>query len=304
MKALILTVFTLACALNLISQNFAPIGATWHYTEQFAFSGDISYLKIEATKDTVVNGKDCRILSNNGGLECAYFSEQDFVYTEDSVVYFYVKETDSFQVLYDLKADKDSSWITVFETYIGEELDTVLVSVDSVNAIVINSKELIRMYVTYEMVDYEFSGHTYPGVIIESIGDTYYLFNLFGNPDIACDGNYSAGLRCYEDSDLGFYSTGIADSCTYTYKWIGVEMNSANLNINIYPNPTPESIDISIDSEKLINAELRDLTGKLIRTHNFVSKTKIDLSDFPTGLYLLTIQQGGIMLDSEKIMKQ
>ncbi|NJK97950.1 MAG: hypothetical protein HC905_26305 [Bacteroidales bacterium] len=123
-------------------QDFAPIGAKWYYTEQFAFSGDISYLWIESVGDTIIKGKDCKILENNGGLMCAFHNTKDFVYFEDSIAYFYVPEIDTFQILYDLKAQKDSSWTIVFGMDLESKLDTIQVVVDSVSFMTINSKKL------------------------------------------------------------------------------------------------------------------------------------------------------------------
>jgi hypothetical protein len=52
------------------SQDFAPIGAQWYYSEHHAFSGDIDYLKIESVKDTVIKGLACRKLVKNTVLNC------------------------------------------------------------------------------------------------------------------------------------------------------------------------------------------------------------------------------------------
>ena len=47
---------------DLYCQVFAPIGATWYYSEGFAFSGVIGYSRIESIGDTIINTKACKIL--------------------------------------------------------------------------------------------------------------------------------------------------------------------------------------------------------------------------------------------------
>lgn len=95
-------------------------------------------------------------------------------------------------------------------------LDTINVSIDSISPIVINGKSLKRLHVPYYLLTEEYP-YSYNSIIIEKIGDIQYMFNYYPSASVACDGNYSAGLRCYQDSELGFYSTGIADSCDYIY---------------------------------------------------------------------------------------
>ncbi|NJO88096.1 MAG: T9SS type A sorting domain-containing protein [Chloroflexia bacterium] len=285
-------------------QDFAPIGAKWYYTEQFAFSGDISYLWIESVGDTIIKGKDCKILENNGGLMCAFHNTKDFVYFEDSIAYFYVPEIDTFQILYDLKAQKDSSWTIVFGMDLESKLDTIQVVVDSVSFMTINSKKLKKLHVSYKSLNFGWEDLGYGGEIIERIGDKNYLFNLYSLSGIVCDGNYSGGLRCYQDSELGFYSTGIADSCDYTYKWTGIESNSINAHIKVYPNPASDWIEIESKTNKELMISILDLSGKVLVNSKSFGSSRIDLTSFQKGFYVLKINQSDKIIETRKILKK
>ena len=285
------------------AQSFAPIGATWHYTEKFAFETYSSYLYIEATKDTVFKGKTCRVLENNGGLDCAFHNEMDFVYTEDSVVYIYTPEIDSFQVLYNFKAKKDSSWTIIFEIDppLNPQLDTLLVTVDSVCFTTINDQPLKKLFVSYSSLNEGYEGNHYYGEILERLGDTYYLFHLYGLSGVVCDGNYSEGLRCYQDPGFGFYETGIADSCTVV-SGIGLQSNQEVIKVDIYPNPTNGKFKIASDTKETLSLFVFDLMGQVIYKETFAEETTIDLSACKPGFYLISLHQGAHINTTRKLV--
>lgn len=299
-----ITTFLIIFQMHLLfGQDFAPIGAKWYYTEQFAFSGDISYLWIESVGDTIIKGKDCRILENNGGLMCAFHNNMDFVHYEDSIAYFYVPEIDTFQILYNLKAQKDSSWTIIFGMDLESKLDTIQVIVDSVSYMTINSKVLKKLHVTYKSLNVGWEDLDYGGEIIEKIGDNSYLFNLYSLSGIVCDGNYSGGLRCYEDSQLGFYSTGIAESCTCTYDWVGIKNNNSDLDINIHPNSTSNWFEIECKTNSRLMGSLIDLSGKSIKEFEIYGITKIDITNLEQGFYIVQIKNSDTILVTRKIIK-
>jgi hypothetical protein len=303
-KKLFTTIFLIVFQVGILfGQEFAPIGAKWHYTENFAFSGDISYLYIESVGDTIINGKECKVLENNGGLFCVFHNERDFVYYEDSIAYFYVPQIDSFQVLFNMRAQKDSSWINIFWTEPIAKLDTIQIVVDSVSFVTINSNNLKKLHVTYKSLNYGWENMQYPGEIIERIGDISYLFNLYSLSGMVCDANYSGGLRCYEDSELGFYSTGIADSCNYTYIWTGIESENAGSAFKIYPNPATDRVEIESTTNKKFTISLSDLSGKTLIETELFGSSGIDLTDFQKGIYLLKITSEDKVSEVRKIIK-
>jgi len=57
-------------------------------------------------------------------------------------------------------------------------------------------------------------------------------------------------------------------------------------NIKIYPNPTSGSVYIKTESETIPKLKLYSLHGRLLQQ---ISNTEIDMSNYPTGVYLLSI---------------
>ena len=259
LKAFLLILIHVVCAQ---AQEFAPVGATWHYTERFAFSSNIGFLKIESVGDTLINGKNCRILQANHPIAQVFWSDPYYVAWEDSAAWFYEPYFDDFRILFDLKAEKDSSWMVIFRVNDWESIDSLKVTVDSTGMETLNGFDLKKLYVTYQAMNSGYPNIAYNGEILEKIGDIDYLFNLYGMVGVAVDANYSGGLRCYEDPDFGFYSTGIADSCTY----VGVPELKPDDPVRVYPNPVSEQLFIDFDDTDAgpFSLEIFSTTGRLI----------------------------------------
>jgi hypothetical protein len=63
MKRIALIVILVLVSITLYGEDFAPVGAEWYYSEQFAFSGDLNYIKFTSEKDTLIYGKNCKKIS-------------------------------------------------------------------------------------------------------------------------------------------------------------------------------------------------------------------------------------------------
>lgn len=302
MKKILWLSIILAISFNLSSQDFAPIGAEWHYTEKFVFSGNINYLKISSIEDTLIQGKNCKKLLKEEILECSTRPHIEYVYSEDSVIYYWDNDFNEFQKLYDFKTQTEN-WIIKIKDW-DNDIDSLLIVVDSTSYTTINEIQLKVLHVTYYGIyDDPLLNFYYNSEIVEKIGDLSYLFNLFPESYLTCDLNYSEGLRCYEDSDFGFYSTGIADSCTYTYDWINIDKNRSKESINIFPNPTTGQMQIKIDSDKPILLEVFDIRGNSIYSTEFESEIQIDLTDQPNGVYILKLKSYDLIIREKKIIK-
>lgn len=291
----IITSFLLLFSFSTIkAQEFAPIGAEWHYTMRFFMSEDERFVKIESVKDTIVNEKTCSLLEIEYGFSCYFYNEKEYVYQEDSIVYFYSPVVDDFQIMYDLKAKKDSSWVIIYkvEPFIT---DTTLVTVDSVYTVTINGQDLLAFDVTYKSLVEEF--WNYSGSIVELIGDNSYLFNYASMASgVICDVDYSGGLRCYQDNYIGFYSTGIVDSCTFV---TGLNEQSNISALITYPNPFNNSTtlvyNLENDTEVIITIfnQLGDPL-KVIRQKQQHGEQRLilDTKELPAGIYYFFIQAG------------
>ena len=198
----------------------------------------------------------------------------------------------------------NDNWnIEVKDINYNNNLDTINIVIDSISSIVINNKTLKVLHVTYNVLS-EKHPYSYNSKIIEKIGDVLYLFNFYPYSSIACDGNYADGLRCYNDSQLGNYSTGIVNSCTYKYKWTGINKVGEKISIHVFPNPTDGFIEVNSNVNNNMTAEVIDFTGRLISTQSFYQNTQFDLTNYSNGVYLLIIRQENSIIGITKIMKK
>ena len=305
MKNLLLSLIILFFAVNSYAQDFAPIGSTWYYTEGYAFSGDVDYLKIESVKDSIVGGKLCKLLKKTDYLFCTRRQNDELVYAQDSTIYFWDTEFNEFQILYSFKTKVDSSWTIKIKSHTNEtEIITVTVNSKTIKKVLNKDYEVLN--VTYStdplMIDDNFH---YTSQILYPFGDINYLFNLYLRQGFKfCDSNYSVGLRCYEDPIFGQYSSGIADSCTYTYKWTNMnDFTNEVLKPTLYPNPVNEDVQIEFADNSTYKYSLMDYTGRLLERGTFIGKKTIVLSAYSGGIYFITTENERGLQFSNKFVK-
>lgn len=304
MKKTILTILIMFYVIFSFTQNWAPIGATWYYTEQYFTSGDIDYFKIQSDKDTVFNGILCRKIIKYDYPLCSDRSAIEFMYSRNDTVFFYDTIFHEFQILYDFNAQVNDGWIIKTFDYINpSEPDTIFVKVDSVGSIVVNGNILKKLFVTNHRYIDPYNDLSYPSEIIEKIGDFHYLFNFYPQPEIACDGNFSSGLRCYYDSIIGQFETGIADSCDYTYDWVGINKCQIQNNIQINPNPVISNLTFTGINGRKLRYSILNISNQIVRNKNEL-KEFINLNELQKGIYFLYIyNEQNIIIQVERLIK-
>ncbi len=287
-------------SISLQAQNWLGNGTTWHYTEGRAFSGRIDYLQITVEKDTLIKGLNCKKITKNRDLFCSFHEEVEYAYESGNQIHLYNPDFDQFQVLYDFNlvaGDKIYYPVLDSNTNIGSgirELDSMVLTINSVNTVTINGRSLKRQYasLTYRGELPQYSSFQRNLIITEGIGSDSYFFYYERESDWSCDGNYSMGLRCYEDSYLGFYETGIADSCTEAYDPIGLKENGASpVKIELSPNPAKRQIHLSgLEQSSLYPYRLSDFKGSLLKKGKLKGpEPQINIQDLKPGLYFLNI---------------
>lgn len=287
---------------DVYEQNeFAPIGAEWFYDEQFTFSGDVDYIKFTSEKDTLVNGKMCRKITKRHKLICNDRPETEFLYPSNDTVYFFDTIFNEFQILYVFDANAGDSWfIKVKDEILG--LDSFEIYVDSVSSLQVNEKKLKVLYVTYYGNDVDLP-EGFSSTIIEKIGDVQYMFNWYPRSYV-CDANYTRGLRCYKDIDIGQYSTGIRGSCDYTHVWTDIGKRNFNDKIKIYPNPTKKYLEINCETVSEYKVEIYDIKGKFLLSTKFFNSIEIlDVSNLEAGYYVVVIRDAQGILGYRKLIK-
>jgi hypothetical protein len=271
------------------SQEWAPVGAAWHYTEEIFMPIviDEDYIKFESVKDTIYEGKLCRKITKRHYITCSDRPETEYMYSENGKVWFWDPAFNTFQVLYDFGAGPGQSWTILIADVSLSDTDTLIVTVDSTDTVLINGISLKRLFVTYDFRNELIVPFTYTGEIIESVGDLYYMFNFAYQWAFACDGNFSGGLRCYEDSVIGLYETGLADSCTYVHTLTGIGPDAAKDVVKIRPNPADEAVIVESETPEPLQYVIQDPAGRILQRGR-TDDGRIITSGLQPGICVLT----------------
>lgn len=302
MKKTLLTLLFTFSIFTFYSQGFAPTGAEWYYQEGHAFSNDIDYIKFTSRKDTLIMGKVCQKITKRHSVSCNFRKKPEYLFSRNDTVFFFDLAFNKFQVLYDFSAKKKDSW--TIKVKHGNEVTSLLITVDSVYLSQINGQNLRTLDVTYNHKGNIGNVRNYSSTIIEKIGDVKYMFNWQGTPDMVCDMNYSQGLRCYQDTNVGMYSTGIADSCNHIYSGTGIESIEPFTEIRIYPNPAHDYLEITGLGYSNYSVKLFDLQGKLLKLARTSSNMKLDISQINQGVYMILLQNEDKVIGYKKLIKQ
>jgi len=263
-------------------QDWAPIGATWNYSAFNFGTPVIDVSSVTSVGDTVIAGKSCRVLSYNNPSFCSWMSP-NFIHTDSNRVYYYNESNAQFNLLYDFNAGQGDSW----ELDSGVDTFVFTIYVDSVDSITINNVKLKIMHIRSLDPMSDFSG-----IAIERIGLMLYLFPQIG----VCDPQVSP-LRCYEDSVIGLYETGVAPTCDSMYVSLAEAPAISSNLVNVYPNPFDKELIIScpeLGGEKTILI-LSDVLGRpLVRSEYQVDPSGqmvlSGLENMASGSYFLRIQ--------------
>ena len=281
--------------LSVKSQEWAPVGATWHYTEEIFMPTTIDkdYIKFESVKDTMYQGMLCRKITKRHDNSCTDRPAVEYMYSQNDKVYFWDEHFNSFQVLYDFSAGQGDSWVILLTDMNPADVDSLIVKVDSTNTAIINGVQLKRLYVTYDFRNETISPYTYRGVLIQSLGDMIFMFNYFQEWAFGCDGNFASGLRCYEDAAIGLFETGIAPSCTYVHQLTGInpEPGSAQ-RFSLFPNPADQVITIESSITGPVWYTIADLTGRKVKS-GLITGSVIETGNLGPGIYHIFFFQNG-----------
>jgi len=222
------------------------------------------------------------------------------MYADNGKVFFFDKSRSQFQMLFNINAAIADTWIWRISDFPSS--DSVVVKVDSISTVTINSIIYKKLFVEYINVSHPWTirgnGH-----IIENIGDDYYLFPwVYGS----CDLTFGGPLRCYDDSLMGHFETGVVSDCNF--RTLGLdEKSKSDMVISIYPNPTGNTFSIDIAEKETFSSKQVEITNLLgVRIFSGVfstNKYSIDLTNQPDGVYFISVNLDGKQ-DCCKIIKQ
>lgn len=286
MKKLLLLSFLSWCFIsNSIAQQYFPKGAKWYYNLPDFSSPSFEYTTIESMGDSIFNNDTLTFLK--GGVNCSAGS--NVLIKQSGKKIYRLNSCDStYSLLYDFGANAGDT-LTIFPDicYIS---DSVVIKIDSISTININGNNLNYFHVSQlnNTMPWWFSQN-----IIEGIGNIHSFYPLLG----FCDPN-GGPLRCYEDSVIGYYNTGLYYSCDTSYT-VGIDENITDYQLKISPNPTSSQLQVSA-SKKIQQIELLDIKGSsLLKTNEHT----LSLDHYSKGIYLLKVYFNDKVF-TQKILKE
>jgi hypothetical protein len=283
----------------IVAQNWAPTGAVWYFDQTHYFLPLVDYYRVESIGDTLIAGINCKNLQKNTQT-CDLRPIQEYMYENNSQVFFWENDLQQFQMLYDFNASQGSSWV-IRLSEMSQTIDTMQVDVDSTSITTINGFSKNVLYLNFHHLPNSGGGMFGNRVeVIEGIGSTDAMFPWqFG----ACDGNWAGEIRCYSDNTIGFIDFDTAHACDYIITVI--EESIFNSKIQIFPNPSSSEVFIQYAAGNNRTADfiLSDVYGKNILSGELKSGLNtIDVSTLASGVYYVRIHSTeGIV--TKKILK-
>lgn len=135
---------------------------------------------------------------------------------------------------------------------------------------------------------------------IEGIGSENYVFDFI---DVFCYFDYGNHLRCFSNNGNYLYGTPNGVNC---YVPTIISTNEINQNnFKIFPNPSQDFLNLEYDDNLQVDQiEIFDAKGSLHQSMiSNPKKSKIEIVDFPAGVYFIKIKVANHQLIFKKIIK-
>lgn len=269
--------------------QWATDGTKWCYSKKHALSTTTEFTFYEVTGDTTIQGQACKILRRPMDFFCDFRFHEEWMYDSLGKVFFFDVHLNRFELLFDINAQANDSWVTYLSA-----MDSLTTTVDSVRTELIGNAMLKVLYVSYNVQGPGYFVQHPNSRLIERIGDTHYMFPWRG---VACDLVDGGPLRFFEDSLVGSYDTGLADSCTQVIT--GVTGPASATLAEVYPNPSGGqwNVRMRLPVGETALLEVFDATGKRhhhhqMRVYSKETQHQLTLPQLPSGIYLLRVTAG------------
>ncbi len=292
MRKVILFLILITVSVQNYAQEFAPVGAIWHYTQGTYNPNITSFKTFESISDTTINGMLCsKMIEIERELDTTKVIYH-YMYSQNDSVFFFAQN--DFHLLYDFGANAgDTIILDYFPTYDGTYLKMII---DSTGTIMVSNQERKIQYITCgDGIVIEFGNH-----VIEGIGNTSFMFPLL-------DGSRDGPLRCYQDNDTDLFLSLFHPYNGWSHQGCeeiitGIKDTKSNENISIYPNPAKNNISIkNIDRETTF--KILNINGDII-IHGIISESnEINIEDLSKGIYLIELENENMVV-VRKIIKK
>jgi hypothetical protein len=263
-KIIILFLFFSFISTGIKAQTYFPEGAKWYYHNGDWQSPAFSYKILECLGDSIFNGDTLTNISND-------------LFKQINKKIYKLNFCDStYSLLYDFGANVNDTMVIYPD--ICYNSDSIVIKIDSINTININGNLLDHFYFSQLYSNTWNFGNNYRN-IIEGIGNTTWFY-----PDLSFVDPQAGPLRCYEDTIVGYYNSGLYASCDTTYT-VGINENEIKYGLTILPNPSINNIKINAQKE-ITKVELFDMKG------SFILSTKqqlVNIADLKRGVYFVKV---------------
>jgi len=282
--------------------EWAPIGATWYYSRVENFAGEEGYTKIVSERDTIIEGKPSKILSQTyHSVSGEIFIKNDiFTYQNGDTVFYWIDN--AFRPFYNFSLKRGDTFEIYSKTIMcpGNTSHFGKVKVDSIGSITINNIQLKQFFTSPIMG----SAYKLPGSYIEVIGGINGIFPV----DTGCSADIFpeiGKLRCYYDKSIGFYHFPNKPKCDSILK-TGIR-NYNNNEIKVSYNPIIKAIIIDLNNQNINTANnIQIMIYDIIGNNIYNSGLKASMQNiivpinFTKGIYIIKIFNYKNLLYHEK----
>lgn len=304
---LLLPVLLASLNIAATAQEFAPVGAKWHYTYSDEYWPvnypvyNFNVTTVEAIHDTVIGNITARVLQVTNNDSCNALRNQLLVYEKQNQVFIKDEMRPEFYLLYDFNAQKGDSWSLPGYPELG---DSIKITVDSVAFGVYGSDTLSEMFVNfYTEGTYDTPENLYSTINLNEnkiVARMGHLFNLFPWWGGLCHKSRAVKLRCYSDSNFSWHSNPeFENNCDTVYSHNTLIKEQPQPTFSLHPNPATEKIFATFfDGPKQRTLSVIDYSGKPVLTIETTEAiAEIQLSAVPAGIYIL------LLTDEDKISR-
>jgi hypothetical protein len=279
------------------TQSWAPIGAKWTYTVGSSVSPDSFILVIEAASDTVIAGRPCRQLDVlSGGFGCYVFNR--FHHQSNDSLYFWDEPAEAFRLLFRWNAVPGDTWSIPLEleglgadgrdTLDWSVLDTSTVDVEGLQSRQFSVNMTSRNGIWQPSIG---------TIVTERLGP---LASPFVWKFEICDGEYYAGLRCYEDNDIAWQSPDVPQCALGT----GITEAGASPPFIMSPNPVlagePTYIEL-IGTAAPTDMHVYDALGReVLQSRLMEARTPLTLP--VRGMYVINLRRAGVPAAQQRLL--
>ncbi|WP_196893573.1 T9SS type A sorting domain-containing protein [Aureivirga marina] len=316
MKKITLAIASIFALSNLQAQEFAPIGATWYYsdvevvhettgTDVTFYYSKISYNKHVVSEELEFAGQTCKKVDFYNDENSIINSK--YTYEQDNKIYVYLDQINGWYTIVDFNLEVNETFTLPFAPTSDETIDSMELKVLSKETVIIDGEERIKMAVSGKVKEPTFSTDDYDsytfveGTFISGLGNIernpleLYSYNDDIDQPYPNEDTLNYPIRCYSDENTtytnphDYYNGFYFDGSDCEAKVLDVDdFSETNLEINAFPNPIENFISISIQEK--FDFEIFDIQGKSVLKGNAKPLETINLKKLEKGIYILNIK--------------